>query len=82
MIAVRRVVEDGERPSEVMRSLGLCRTTIYLWLRAYKKKGPAALLLRKASGPRPKLNAKQRQNKVIRSFRDKETGNKLKNGNG
>ena len=61
VIAVRRVVEDGERPSEVMRSLGLCRTTIYRWLRAYKKKGPAALLLRKASGPRPKLNAKQRQ---------------------
>lgn len=61
VIAVRRVVEEGEQPSEVMRSLGLCRTSIYPWLRAHKKKGPAALLLRKASGPRPKLNAKQRQ---------------------
>ena len=27
-IVVRRVVEDGEEPSEVMRSLGLCRTSI------------------------------------------------------
>ena len=27
-LAVRRVVEEGARPSEVMRSLGLCRTTI------------------------------------------------------
>jgi transposase len=61
VIAVRRVVEDGERPSEVMRSLGLCRTSIYPWLRAHSKKGPAALLLRKSSGPRCKLNARQCQ---------------------
>ena len=60
-IAVRRVVQDGEKPSEVMRSLGLCRTSIYPWLRAHKKKGQAALLMRKACGPRPKLTAKQRQ---------------------
>ena len=44
-----------------MRSLGLCRTSIYPWLRAHKKKGPEALRLRKASGPQPKVNAKQRQ---------------------
>ena len=61
MIAVRRVVEDGEQPSAVMRSLGLCRTSIYPWLRKHQKKGPAALLLRKACGPKPKLNGKQRQ---------------------
>lgn len=61
IIAVRRVVEDGERPSEVMRSLGLCRTSIYPWLRKHKKKGPQALLMRRASGPKPKLNEKQRQ---------------------
>lgn len=61
LLAVRRVVQDGERPSEVMRSLGLCRTAIYPWLRAYRRKGQAALLRRKACGPRPKLTAKQRQ---------------------
>jgi transposase len=61
LIAVRRVTEDGEKPSEVMRSLGLCRTSIYPWLRAHKKKGQAALRMRKACGPRPKLTPKQGQ---------------------
>ena len=59
-LAVRRVVEDGEAPSEVMRSLGLCRTTIYPWLRAYQSKGHEALTARKASGPKIKLTEKQR----------------------
>jgi transposase len=61
LIAVRRVTEDGEKPSEVMRSLGLCRTSIYPWLRAHRRRGQAALLMRKACGPRPKLTPKQRQ---------------------
>jgi len=61
IIAVRRVVEDKEKPSEVMRSLGLCRTSIYPWLRKHKKKGQPALLMRKASGPKAKLSEKQRQ---------------------
>ena len=29
-LAVKRVVEGGEAPSEVMRSLGLCRTAVSL----------------------------------------------------
>ena len=41
--AVRRVMEDGERPSEVMKSFGLCRTTIYPWLREFKDAGWKAL---------------------------------------
>jgi len=61
LLAVQRVTQDGEKPSEVMRSLGLCRTTIYPWLRAHKKKGLAALRMRKACGRRPKLTAKQCQ---------------------
>ena len=60
-LAVRRVVEGGEAPSEVMRSLGLCRTTIYPWLRADESKGHAALAARKALGPMTKLTAKQCQ---------------------
>ncbi len=43
MQAVRRVVEDGERPSQVMESYGLCRTSIYPWLREFKDKGWEAL---------------------------------------
>jgi transposase len=61
ILAVRRVVEDGEDPSEVMRSLGLCRTTIYPWLRKFEEDGWDALVERIAQGPEPKLSEKQRQ---------------------
>ena len=59
--AVRRVIEDGERPSEVMRSLGLCRTTIYPWLREFKEEGWEALVQSIAQGPEPKMTDKQKQ---------------------
>lgn len=60
-LAVKRVVEDGEAPSQVMKSLGLCRTAIYPWLRRYEDKGTEALVERIAQGPEPKLTEKQRQ---------------------
>src|SRR6266436_2701004 len=60
-LAVKRVIEDGEAPSEVMKSLGLCRTTIYPWLRRYEDKGMEALVEKIAQGPEPKLTDKQRQ---------------------
>jgi transposase len=59
-MAVRRV-RDGERPSEVIRSYGLCRTSIYRWLRAEAKSGEKALVSRKASGPKPRLTKRQKQ---------------------
>jgi len=61
ILAVRRVIEDREAPSDVMKSLGLCRTTIYPWLRKYEDKGMEALAERIAQGPEPKLTEKQRQ---------------------
>ena len=61
ILAVKRVVEDGEDPSEVMRSLGLCRTSIYPWLRKFREEGWDALVERIAQGPEPKLDEKQRQ---------------------
>ena len=61
ILAVKRVVEDGESPSEVMKSFGLCRTTIYPWLRDFQDKGFEALAERIAQGPKPLLNEKQRQ---------------------
>lgn len=60
LLAVRRVMEDGERPSDVMDSLGLCRTSIYPWLRRYKDEGLEALVEKISQGPEPKLNEKQR----------------------
>ena len=49
LMAVRRV-RAGERPSAVIRSYGLCRTTIYKWLRAAKRGGEKALKARKHPG--------------------------------
>ena len=59
--AIRRVIEDGEAPAEVMRSMGLCRTSIYPWLRKYQDKGLEALAESIAQGPEPKLTERERQ---------------------
>ena len=61
ILAVRRVVEEGEAPSAVMQSLGFSRTVIYSWLRKFEDAGWDALVERIAEGPEPKLNEKQRQ---------------------
>jgi transposase-like protein len=71
--AVRRVIEDGEPPSEVMRSFGLCRTTIYPWLREFKDKGWEDLAESIAQGPKPAvfttpLRTRTRQNKPTSSL--------------
>jgi transposase len=58
--AVRRVIEDQEKPSAVMKSFGLCRTSIYPWLREYKERGWDALAESIAQGPEPKMTAQQR----------------------
>lgn len=58
-LAVQRV-QDGERPSQVMASYGLCRTTIYKWLRAARRGGVKALRARKHPGPRPILSPRQK----------------------
>ena len=57
--AVRRV-KAGEKPSEVMKSYGLCRTAIYPWLRAVKCGGEKALRARKHPGPESKLMPAQK----------------------
>ena len=61
LLAVKRVVEDGESPSAVIRSLGFSRTAIYPWLRKFEEEGWDGLVARIAEGPEPKLNEKQRQ---------------------
>lgn len=60
-LAVKRVVEGGEQPGAVATSLGLCRTTIYPWLRQFRLGGWEALVESVAEGPVPKLSEKQRQ---------------------
>jgi transposase len=58
-MAVRRV-RAGERPSDVIRSYGLCRTTIYKWLRDARRGGERALRARKHPGRKPFLLPKQK----------------------
>jgi len=60
LMAVRRV-REGERPSEVIRAYGLCRTSIYKWLRAARRGGEAALASRKGTGRPDKLTVRQKQ---------------------
>jgi transposase len=61
VMAVRRVVEDGESPRAVIDSMGLNRTTIYRWLETYEREGYEGLKGTKSGGPEPKLNEKQCQ---------------------
>lgn len=58
-LAVRRV-REGERPSAVVASYGLCRTSIYRWLRAARHGGEKRLAARKAAGREPKLSPRQK----------------------
>jgi transposase len=59
LMAVRRV-QAGETPSAVIRSYGLCRTTIYRWLRAVKRGGEESLKARRHPGRRPFLSPRQK----------------------
>jgi len=58
LMAVQRV-KEGEKPSVVIKSFGLSRTTIYPWLRDERTKGMQALSARKHPGRKPKLTSKQ-----------------------
>ena len=62
LMAVKRVVEDGEKASEVIKSFGLCRTTIYMWLRKYKEGSYKALKSTKGTGRPQILSAKEAEN--------------------
>ena len=55
-------VKEGEKPSEVVKSLGMNRTSIYRWLKAAagRGKGERALASRPAAGRPTKLTPTQR----------------------
>ena len=58
-MAVKRV-QEGEAPSAVIQSYGLCRTTIYRWLRAHRRGGLKALRARRHPGRTPHLTPQQK----------------------
>ncbi|CAG9187622.1 IS630 family transposase ISAzo30 [Cupriavidus pinatubonensis] len=72
LLALRRV-KEGEKPSEVVKSLGMNRTSIYRWLKAAsgRGKGERALVARPATGRPPKLTAHQRA-QVLRWINGKD----------
>ena len=53
-------VKEGEKPSVVIKSFGLGRTSIYRWLRAERKNGAQGLAARKHPGSKPTLTPRQR----------------------
>ena len=72
LLAVRRV-HEGEKPSVVVRSLGMNRTSIYRWLKAAagRGKGERALAARPATGRPTKLTTTQ-QAQVFRWINGKD----------
>jgi transposase len=52
-----QAVLGGERPSAVMRRFGLCRTTIYRWLRTVDARGLDGLARRRHPGRAPRVPA-------------------------
>lgn len=58
-MAVQRV-KEGEKPSVVIKSFGLGRTSIYPWIRTERKKGAQALAARKHPGREPTLTPQQK----------------------
>ena len=72
LLALRRV-KEGEKPSAVVKSLGMNRTSIYRWLRAASGRGNGerALASRPATGRPCKLTASQ-QAQVFRWINGKD----------
>lgn len=53
-----RAVEAGESPEKVIKSFGMTRPRIYIWLAAYREGGIEALKAKKLFGRPPKLDGK------------------------
>ncbi len=50
---------DGESPQQIIKTTGLCPTTIYKWIDVYEEGGMEALASTKATGAQPKLTPEQ-----------------------
>jgi transposase len=60
-MAVKRVIEEGAKPSVIATEYGFCRNYLYPWLERFRAGGWAALAEQIAEGPPGKLTEKQRQ---------------------
>jgi transposase len=72
LMAVERV-RDGEAPSAVIASYGLCRTTIYKWLAAASKPGVGLKALQSRPAPgRPRRLTPRQERQVFRWVNGKD----------
>ena len=53
-------ISNGETVSSVMKSYGLCRTTVYKWTRKMKERGVTTLTCAKPTGRPPQLTKRQK----------------------
>ena len=60
-MAIRRIVDEGAKPSQVAADYEFCRNYIYPWLKRFREEGWQALVENIAQGPEPKLDEKQRR---------------------
>jgi transposase len=60
-MAIRRILEDGAKPSEIATEYGFCRNYLYPWIKKFKDGGWEALTESIAEGPALALSEKQRQ---------------------
>src|SRR3954452_20259965 len=63
-------IADGRRPSQVARDLGICRPTVYTWIRRFNERGLHGLEDRPRSGRPHTYTAEQRAEVVAAALTD------------
>src|SRR3954447_608206 len=63
-------IADGHRPSQVARDLGVCRPTVYTWIRRFNERGFHGLEDRPRSGRPHTYTAEQRAEVVAAALTD------------
>src|SRR3954468_10136970 len=63
-------IADGHRPSQVARDLGVCRPTVYTWIRRFNERGLQGLEDRPRSGRPHTYTAEQRAEVIAAALSD------------
>jgi transposase len=63
-------IADGRRPSQVARDLGVCRPTVYTWIRRFNERGLRGLEDRPRSGRPHTYSAEQRAEVIAAALTD------------
>src|SRR3954463_12456132 len=63
-------IADGHRPSQVARVMGVCRPTVYTWIRRFNERGLRGLENRPRAGRPPTYTAEQRAEVIAAALSD------------